>query len=178
MTDSASSDASDPDPDPVSGDLDAVEAEAVDGEVVGDRHAEGHRLVAASSFRGPLPDPQTLREYDNVLPGLAREIVDQWKSETAHRHLTVDGLRVTDHEAMQAYYAGEKRGQSYALVCFLALIVVGLLALLLDKEFAGAAAIVGGGAGVIWSMRRSPHVPSAETPPVDLDDPDALQAER
>ncbi|HEY5342271.1 MAG TPA: hypothetical protein VIJ66_01240 [Solirubrobacteraceae bacterium] len=40
-------------------------------------------------------------------PGLAREIVDQWKAETAHRHRTIDGLREIDHESMRSYYKGE-----------------------------------------------------------------------
>lgn len=158
--------------------LSPAELEALDGEIVEDRPGGvEHRVITASRFRGPLPAPEILREYDDVLPGLAREIVDQWKGETAHRHETITSLRNTDYEAMRAYYAGEKRGQVFALICFLALIAVGVLALILDQELAGAAAIVGGGAGVIWSMRRSPHTPGTDGPPVQLDDPDAVETE-
>jgi len=68
--------------------------------VIGERHAQDGRLTIRSTFTGPLPAPGILAEYDRVLPGLAREIVDQWKAETCHRHETVTSLRTTDHEEM------------------------------------------------------------------------------
>lgn len=170
MTESASS--TEPDPegqaDPSSqatGDLQAVEAEVVDAE-----HAPGEqRIVQASAFSGPLPPPDALREYDEVVPGLAREIVEQWKRETSHRHRTIDGMRQTDDEAMKAYYVGEKRGQSFALICYLGLLVLGGIAIVLDREAAGVAAILAGGAAVVWSMRRNSMVPGEEKPPVQVD---------
>lgn len=36
-------------------------------------------------WQGPLPPPQTLRDFDAVEPGLSREIIDAWKDETLHR---------------------------------------------------------------------------------------------
>ena len=77
--------------DPVRGDI-VEDGESVEGEVVDDIPAR-QRVIAATRFSGPLPPPESLREYDEVVPGLAREIVDQWKGETAHRHRTIDGLR-------------------------------------------------------------------------------------
>ena len=39
----------------------------------------------ATSFTGPLPRPETLREYDQVLPGLAERIVLMAEKEGDHR---------------------------------------------------------------------------------------------
>ena len=66
-----------------------IDAELLEGEPVEDGSPD-RRVFAARSFSGPLPPPESLDEYDAVLPGLAREIVDQWKGETAHRHRTID----------------------------------------------------------------------------------------
>lgn len=116
MTETGSSGAPDPedrdDETGAAGDLDAVDGEVVDGEVDDDGLRTDRRVsMAASSFSGPLPPPEVLRGYDEVQPGLGREIVEQWKAETAHRHSTIDALRRTDHAAMEAFYSGEKRGQ-------------------------------------------------------------------
>ena len=43
-------------------------------------------VFEASLYRGPLPDPGTLREYDEVVPGCAKQIIDEWQSQTRHRH--------------------------------------------------------------------------------------------
>jgi|SRR5215207_8289021 len=39
-------------------------------------------------YQGPLPDPITLREYENTLPGLADRIVTRMEQESNHRHAT------------------------------------------------------------------------------------------
>lgn len=44
-------------------------------------------LTAISVHRGPLPPPDLLRGYDEVLPGAAREIMDMAIREQRHRNL-------------------------------------------------------------------------------------------
>jgi hypothetical protein len=86
--------------------------DVIAGEPVGeDPSHPDRRLAWSASFSGPLPPPAVIAAYDRTVPGLAREIVDQWKAETAHRHRTIDGLREIDRESMRAYYGGERRGQ-------------------------------------------------------------------
>jgi uncharacterized membrane protein len=54
---------------------------------------EPRRLVEISrqqqqvttSFMGPLPPPSILREYNEIIPGLAAKIVDQTDRQTTHR---------------------------------------------------------------------------------------------
>lgn len=139
-----------------------------------DDDADDRRVVNISAFRGPLPPPEALAAYDDVEPGLAREIVDQWKAETAHRHETVDGLRRTDHEAMQAFFAGMRRGQVFGLVAVALTLGVAALAFVLKQSLAGFGVVVFGAAAAAWSMRRSPESPPEPSVPADLGDGDAL----
>lgn len=148
------------------------------GEILDGEHADGaaaggdRRVELSASFSGPLPPPAVLAGYDDVVPGLAREIVDQWKAETAHRHATIEGLRSTDRDAMLAYYKGERRGQYLATLIFLGIIGVAVVAVVLNSKAIGVAAIVAGGASAIWAMRRRSSGPS---PPIDLEDGDAVE---
>lgn len=130
---------------------DAVEPdEVVEGEIEQDR-----RLSRPTSFTGPLPPPHVLEEYDEVVPGLKHDIVDQWKAETAHRHRTIDGMRETDHQAMQAYYGGEKRGQYLGFVILVGVLIVAGLSVALGEPVVGVASLVMAAAAAIWALRRS-----------------------
>lgn len=42
-------------------------------------------LVAMEAHAGPMPHPSLLRGYDNVLPGTAKKVVDNWERETEFR---------------------------------------------------------------------------------------------
>lgn len=151
---------------PASADLEAPET--IDGEVSGDDTPKG-RITWAQAFSGPLPPPDVLAAYDRVRPGLAQEMVEQWKAETAHRHRTIDGLRSLDERSMTAYYQGEKRGQWLAFFVFLAVVGIAALGIVLDQPEVGGVAIVTGGASAIWAMRRQSDVPVQAT---DLADPE------
>jgi len=41
--------------------------------------------IAAATFSGPIPPPDILQKYDQILPGLAERIMKQAESQTAHR---------------------------------------------------------------------------------------------
>lgn len=134
----------------------------------------GRRLaVQGASFSGPLPAPGILAYYDEVVPGLAREIVDQWKAETRHRHTIVTGMRETDHEDLVRYYDAERRGQVLAFLAIVGVLVVAVIAIVLDRPAVGVAGLLTGGAAAIWAMRRRSGGPDDE-PPVQLDDGDSV----
>lgn len=143
----------------------------VDAQLTDDAPTPERRIAWAASFSGPLPPPDALAAYDDVQPGLAREIVEQWKTETAHRHRTIDGLRDIDHQSMTAYYAGERRGQWLALAVFLAVVAVAVLAIVLHRDAVGIAAIVTGGASAIWAMRRQSDTPAQAIDLADSEPP-------
>lgn len=95
-----------------------------------------------------------LAQYDEVVPGLAREIVDQWKAETQHRHATVTGLRKMDMEELARYYDAERRGQVLAFLAIVGVLLVAVTAIMLDRPAVGVAGLLVGGASAIWAMRR------------------------
>jgi uncharacterized membrane protein len=133
----------------------------------------GGRVAWAASFSGPLPPPDVLAAYEQVMPGAAREIMDQWKVETAHRHHTIDGLREIDRDSMRSYYEGERHGQRVALTAFLAVIALAIVvAIVLGSEAVAIAAIVTGGASAVWALRRRSDGPAI---PTDLASGDALE---
>lgn len=148
--------------------------EIIDGEPVGHASDDAdRRIVMAGRFSGPLPPPDVLVGYDQAVPGLAREIVDQWKAETGHRHAVIDDLRRTDKEAMLAYYKGERRGQFFALLIFAGILGVSVTAIALKSEAIGVAAILSAGGSAVWSMRRRSDVPS---PSADLAKDDEIES--
>lgn len=49
--------------------------------------------------RGPLPPPEDLKAYDDIVPGAAREILDMAKSQLAYRQKTESGI--IDHSKAQ-----------------------------------------------------------------------------
>lgn len=148
--------------------------EAIEGEIASeDPSRPGGRVAWVAGFSGPLPPPDVLAAYDQAKPGLAREIVDQWKAETAHRHRTIDGLREIDHESMRSYYKGEHDGQRIALVAFLAVVALAVVvAVVLRSEAVAIAAIITGGASAVWALRRRSDSPAATS---DLANSDALE---
>ncbi len=143
--------------------------EVVEGEVEPDR-----RLSEPAGFAGPLPPPHVLDEYEHVVPGLKHDIVDQWKTETAHRRQTVDGMRKTDHRAMRAYYEGEKRGQFLGFAILVGVLGVAVLAILTSQPWVGIAAL--GAAGTaIWALRRDSRGDSGDDPPTDIGNGDDVE---
>jgi uncharacterized membrane protein len=127
-----------------------------------------------ASFAGPLPPPTALAAYDHVIPGLAREIVDQWKAETAHRHRTVTSMAHADREAMVKFYEAERRGQWLAIVAILGVLAVAVVAIVLNRPAVGIAGLLTGGAAAVWAMRRRSGGPDVGEP-APLDDGDAVE---
>lgn len=76
--------------------------------------------MAISSHTGPLPPPDMLRGYGEVLPGLPERIVGAWEAETANRR----GLETT---SVHGNLANVKRGQYYGMASVVLLTLVGLL---------------------------------------------------
>lgn len=153
-------------------DLEGIEV--IDGEPVDEAPKDPNRRVEVTRrFRGPLPHPDLLEKYDQVVPGLAQDIVEQWKGETAHRHQTIDELRSTDKEAMQAFYKAELRGQIISAVIFIGVLVLAYVAIHEHEPAVGVAALITAGGSAVWAMRRRSDGPSG--PPTDLSDGDELE---
>lgn len=96
-------------------------------------------IVAASQqvteFSGPLPPPDTLAKYDQVLPGLAERIVALAEKQSAHRQ-SLEVATVGGNIAAQAC------GQWLAFAIVLVGIVSGTVLIALDKPTAGLTALL------------------------------------
>jgi uncharacterized membrane protein len=90
-------------------------------------------VVSASV--GPIPSPKRLKDYDLVLPGLAKRIVDMAEKEQTHRH-------ETEAVVIRKDYSERKTGQVLGFIIGIAALGVALW-LGLDGETA-VASIIGG----------------------------------
>ena len=84
------------------------------------------RTVSAT-YKAPLPPPSMLRDYENVVPGLADRIVQAFERETLHRHecarVLIDAEIKSDQVASTANYKFKRSAQWFAFILGL----VGLL---------------------------------------------------
>lgn len=105
-------------------------------------HGEANRrVVAARIHSGPLPDPQVLDGYEQLAPGSARQIIQQWERQATHRQKL------------------ENRGQWFALVIALAAMATAVACAALDAPFVGGAVAVSAvlGISVTSAIRLAPH---------------------
>lgn len=102
--------------------IDPAEAEALEAIV-----------VAAAQFSGPLPPPDILRAYGEVVDGGAERIVSQWERETKHR-------QDLESRMANAYISGMTRAQWMAFVVILVIGAGGLIIVALGHAIAGFAA--------------------------------------
>ena len=116
-------------------DLQSEQANQIADEIVSEVTAEIRESTTA--FRGPIPSPEMLREYNSVVPGLADRIVQMAIDEQNFRHegfrqeqaLQVEGLR----EGAKITRLGQHYAVSLALIC----VISGVILLSLDKKVEG-----------------------------------------
>lgn len=113
---------------------------------------EGAVLMAASKsshHRGPLPPPEMMNEYNQVIPDLSERIVRAWEEEAIHR-------RSCEKHVVMAHVFDVKLGRGSALA--FALIALGLTgyALYLDQPW--VAGVLGSGTiGAVVTAFLNPH---------------------
>jgi uncharacterized membrane protein len=122
------------------------------------------RVVAShQQFSGPLPHPDVLRQYDLVVPGAARSIMQSFLQQGEHRR----GLEAREAAMLEDWANADiklqKRGQFFGFSLGVIGIGGGLIAAVMGAPASGT--IVGGAslvAIVIAFIRRgSPDKPSA-----------------
>jgi uncharacterized membrane protein len=109
----------------------------------------------AGTLRKPDPiccvTPSMLREYDEVLPGLANRIVTMAETQSKHR------IRLESRVTTSNIWRGHL-GQIFAFLIAIAGIMAGTYLILHDKPVEGLVAIlgpIGGIAGVfVWGKRK------------------------
>lgn len=114
--------------------VDKIEHELVENPVVLERLLDRPQvmaMVSRSAFRGPLPPPSMLREYNDIVPGAAERILERSEKEQAHRH------RVTE-KSVDGAIGKDRRGQWMAFaITILILVIAVVFALRGETWFAG-----------------------------------------
>jgi uncharacterized membrane protein len=94
--------------------------------------------AAVEAFSGPIPEPVVLREYEQVLPGLAERIV-RWTEDEAHHRRTVE------RSLVQLSWGGLWS----ALLLALTTILGGMLLAWYGRSTVGVIGVVGALAGLV-----------------------------
>lgn len=142
-------------------DLAAGQDDGEDAEVVEPSDSEVlEAAIFAAQFSGPLPPPEILRAYDEVVDGGANRIFDQWEAETRHRH----GLQA---RMADAYNAGLSRAQWMAFAVIMVIGVGGLIIVAFGHPLVGFAGFFLALATVVASFfrqhgDRAPHAVRGE----------------
>jgi uncharacterized membrane protein len=92
-------------------------------------------IAVQEQFSGPIPHPNILAKYDQIVPGAAERIIKMAENQALHRmslEKTVIGSDVKKSE----------RGQIFGLIVALFGLVVGLILGLFDRQIA-ASVVVG-----------------------------------
>ena len=138
-------------------------SDALPDEVSRELHGRGEvvhgRFLLSESFDGPLPPPSLLKEYEAAVPGLAREIVADWREEGRHRRWVERSL---------VRYSG--LGLVSATAIGLLGVGGGIWLAAHGAEFAGLTAFLGALASVIavFLLRRDRQNPSDQASEADL----------
>ena len=111
------------------------------------RQPQGQVLSARSESlkvsSGPIPNPETLAQYEKVYPGLAKTIGAAFEAKYQKRHRLETRTLEADIEAMQLDHPDIKRGQWLGFIICIVGLVSGAILVYLGHDTAGAA--IGGG---------------------------------
>lgn len=88
------------------------------------------RYSKVQHFSGPLPHPDTLAGYDQIVPGAADRIIQKFEQQTEHR---IEMERIVINSGTKK----ESLGLIFGFVIAMTTIIGGIVTALLGKEFLG-----------------------------------------
>lgn len=108
--------------------------------------------ISAEFYRGPIPHPETLQQYDDITPGLANRIVQMAEAEATHRREVETTIVNANCADMTAYHAEVFRGQICGLIIAVTALVSGAYVAVQGHEWAGAALGTGGIGSIVLTF--------------------------
>ena len=103
--------------------------------------------ATAVRWEAPLPPPALLEEYDRVVPGLAKQIVEQARDSGSH-------IREIEKNALTAAVEYGARGQWMGFAALLAILGISALAIMKDYPWvAGIALSIITGTAAVFVLR-------------------------
>lgn len=82
-------------------------------------------VEVAASYSGPLPPPEWLRQYEDVLPGVADRMMNLVESEVSNQHSASVHRHKMEEQVLAGGMAMAKRGQVGAWVLGFSFLRVG-----------------------------------------------------
>lgn len=120
------------------------------------------RIIACirrEEFRGPLPHPKILQQYEEIQPGFAKEIMQMAVNEQGHRHkmesMIVESetsLNSGQLEVIRASIKLKSRLQVFGFVTTFLLVIVGVICIFLDKNVGSIVPFVLAIGSFCWTM--------------------------
>lgn len=108
----------------------------------------GKLQVVQKVIAGPIPAPEILREYDDVYPGAAKIILDDFQKNSEH-------IRNKEKKQILGEIERDKRGQWMAFIVLMGILLTVLVSLYLGNvTFAGASGLVFLGISACSFIRR------------------------
>jgi uncharacterized membrane protein len=104
------------------------------------------QLSVASQFTGPIPPPELLRGYSEILPGLPERIVSMAEQEAIHRRQIETKELQANIDFGHKQFAEARLGQLCALLIGSTAIFAGVYTAVHGHEIAGS---IFGGTGVV-----------------------------
>lgn len=89
------------------------------------------QLTAIKQYSGPLPPPEQLQIYEQVLPGAADRILAMAENENKHRHNK-------ENRALNGTILNERLGMAFALLICLSAIAGGVYCIFKGQAIAGS----------------------------------------
>jgi uncharacterized membrane protein len=113
-------------------------------------------------FSGPLPHPATLREYDEIVPGAAKEIIQSFTAEGNHRRARELREVAMCEDWARADIGLQKRGQILGFIIAVIGVGGGLYVAATGAPAAGAAVSSVSLAAIVLAFLRQRQMGSAE----------------
>lgn len=118
--------------------------------------------LQAVSFQGPLPPPQLLEHYNQILPGSAERLISMWENQVKHRQELEN--KVITSDIRQSYF-----GSILGFIIALAAIGAGTFLAYIGRPTEGISAILSALVGLVgvyaWGSYQRRKERSIKTAP-------------
>ncbi len=117
-----------------------------------------HASVKAEYFAGPLPPPELLARYNDIIPNGAERILAMAERQSAHRE-------TLEREVVRGNLASQRRGSIFAFVLALVAIAGGIWLIDVGRNISGLATVIsamGGLASVFYMTQKRQNQERAE----------------
>ena len=125
--------------------------------------------IKREEFKGPLPHPAILQQYEEIQPGFAKEIMQMAITEQSHRHkmenMIVESktsLTLGELEVIRASINLKSRLQIFGFFSTILLVIIGAICIFLDKNIGSIVPFVLAIGSFCWTMFYGKKQPEDE----------------